>query len=286
VGLGGKTMVAKLKIAVLIIGTVVFVVAVVQAWRAQAGTGQSCSYGVNHRDDYIEIDLRHQEPVEPVFLGELYYRFYEDPKTEELTVTRSGAEGSGITQGYGPTQFSGQVVKRSERYFLVGPMKDFHVIPISGSHRYFPFDSATFDFRLDTQPPVEVGRIQVVNRVEGFVFGCATGTASRVAAGAIKLHFTLHRNPLTQLSTLVLAGASVAFGILILQSKTIESLSGSAASSFFSLWTVRSILSSQIHVFPTLLDLIMLTAGMGLLVLMLWRVIMGANKAPRDDVPV
>lgn len=153
--------------------------------------------------------------------------------------------------------------------------------PISGkSHRYFPFDSAGFDQTFESRPLLEVSGVKVTNRVDGFVLDCASVSARRSADGAIKLRFALSRNPLTQLFAVATGGASVIFGLLILQSKNTGALSNAALSAFFSMWSVRTILSSQMRVFPTLFDVTILAASMALLLAVLWRVLLEPARSP------
>jgi hypothetical protein len=78
--------------------------------------------------------------------------------------------------------------------------------------------------------------------------------------------FEARRNPLVQLTAVVLVGAGVLFllGIVLFVKK--ESLPTSIASFFFSLWSIRAILSSEMKTFPTSLDLAILSLCVLLLV--------------------
>lgn len=280
----------KLRITFVVIVAATFLLALVQAWRAQGGGALCTSKPEQHAsspESYLQIELQRQDPVAPIFYGQLFYLLYEDPQTTSVEVWTTAA------QGYGDTRFKEQVratepglMGVQERLFTVGPIENYVLNPTSGSHPFFPFDSASFDFVVKMQPHIDFSLVRVVNRVDGFVFDCSTMSSSRLSDGRIRLSFTLDRNPLVRLCALVIAGASIAFAVLILRSKSIEALSGAAASSFFSMWTVRSILSSQIHVFPTLLDLIILTADMAMLVLVFLRVVLGTKSTPRNEVPI
>ena len=271
---------SKLKTSIGVIIVALGVVFVVRAWRAQSGAGKTCAFEINRERprSYIQIELRNQDPVEPVFSGELFVMLDEDPRVNFVNVITTGA------QGYGDTLLPGEV-KRGGRYLPeVGPIKNYAINPTSGSHRLFPFDSARFDIVVNLQPRIVLGIFRVINRVDGFVLDCSSVSASQSPDGGIQLRFMLSRNPLVQLSAIVIAAGSIAFAILILKSKTIEGLSGAAASSFFSMWSVRSILASQIHVFPTLLDLMMLTACIALLGAVFWRVVIDPRSGPVEDI--
>lgn len=267
-----------------------FLLALVHAWRAQGGRVTCTSKLEQHSsspESYVQIELQRQDPVEPTFYGQLWSLLYEDPKTTSVEIWTTAA------QGYHNTRFKRQVIATEpqflevqERLFTVGPIENYVLNPISGSHPFFPFDSASFDFVVKMQPHIDFSRVDVINRVDGFVFNCSTMSSSRLADDRTRISFTLHRNPFVQLCALVIAGASIAFAILILRSKSIEALSGAAASLFFSTWSVRSVLSSQIHVFPTLFDLIILTANMAILVLVFLRVVLGTKNTSRNDVPI
>ena len=64
---------------------------------------------------------------------------------------------------------------------------------------------------------------------------------------------------MTQLTALVLCVASFVFLVLIVRLEKTESLAASVASFFFSLWSIRVILGSDIKTFPTFIDLWILT---------------------------
>lgn len=272
----------RLKICVAIIAIIALAVLVVRAWRAQNGAGTTCWCAIDNRSgsNYIQIELRNQDPVEPIFSGHLFCYFGEDPKVDSLVAITKGA------QGYGDMLETEKVFSMEGSRSFTVLFKNYVLIPISGRHRLFPFDSANFDTELDLRSDAAVSSFSVINRVDGFVLDCSAVSASSPSNGKIKLRFKLSRNPLVQLSAIVIAAASIAFAVLILRSKSIEGLSSSAASSFFSMWSVRSILASQIHVFPTLLDLTMLTASMILLVCVFWRMLMGiSSRDQRDQSP-
>jgi hypothetical protein len=142
-----------------------------------------------------------------------------------------------------------------------------------GAHRYFPFDSAQFGFDLRITPPVDLRVIRIMNRVSGFVMDCGSVKATRPDEGVLHVEFQLRRNPLVQLTAVVLCIAAAVFMVLIAFMRA-ESLAPSVASFFFSLWSIRAILSSQIKTFPTLLDGFILTLCALLLLILGWKLVL------------
>ncbi len=264
-------MAAKFKIPLALAMVAVILITMAYAWLMQSGAGRTCDYHLEPQTgsnfSYLQIELQRQDPIEPVFFGKLLYLLNQDPRVSSLGILTTSA------QGYGDTIIEGSVTTNGNGQFFVGPISGYAINPTSGSHRLFPFDSAHFDFTVKTVPRVSFSFFTVINRVDGFVLDCDSVSASRVIDGRTHVSFTFRRNPLIQLCAIVIVAASIAFAILIVRSTTTEALAGAAASSFFTLWSVRSILSSQIHVFPTILDLIVLTASIVLLTVVIWRVV-------------
>ena len=77
-------------------------------------------------------------------------------------------------------------------------------------HRNFPFDSATFDFTLQIAPPLPLAMMEITNRVPGFVINCAEVHAKLHGNDSVHIQFQLHRSPLIQITTIVLALLSLA----------------------------------------------------------------------------
>jgi len=243
----------------------------VQAWRAQDGVERTCEKSVPGREDfsYVQLSPTKQEATGPGFKGSLYIYLGGRPVPNPLSVTISG------DQGYLDSLYNS---KTSTEEIFGEDFDDVVIIPSSGSHRNFPFDSAHFNLRLEIDPKIDISTLRIANWVPGFVFDCDTMRVS-ISADNIKIQFSLYRNPLVQLAAIVLTIAAVAFAVLIFRSKSTEAISGATASSFFSLWSVRSILSSQIQTFPTLLDLAMLTMSIVLLAAVFWRVAVGFRSS-------
>lgn len=69
------------------------------------------------------------------------------------------------------------------------------------------------------------------------------------------MHLDVRRNRLVQLVAVVIFSAAALFTILVPFTVKRDSLAAAIASFFFSVWSTRGILSSQMKVFPTLFDL-------------------------------
>lgn len=265
-----------------IAGSIILAAFLIWAWNLQGGAGRTCDVALQQITEsnfsYMQIELTQQDPVEPVFRGTLSFLLVDDPQVGFMDIFTTGA------QGYGDMGVSGKVVRASNGKYLVGPVQDYALNPISGSHRLFPFDSADFDFVISERPKTSYSLVSIINRVEGFVLKCGDASATPMPDGKMHVRIKLLRNPILQLSAIVIALGAIAFAMLIARSKTTEALVGAAGSAFFSLWSVRSILGSQIHTFPTVLDFIILTASILLLAIVAWRTVFSRPVEERSNV--
>src|SRR5215472_9540650 len=115
-------MASKLKTGFSIIIVVLIVGFVVRAWRAQNGAGKTCGCVINQeRRSYIQIDVRKQDPVEPLFTGELFFMLDEDPRVNSVDVRTTGA------QGYGDSVLSGEVKREARHFPEVGPIENYGI---------------------------------------------------------------------------------------------------------------------------------------------------------------
>jgi hypothetical protein len=229
----------------------------VHDWRAETTTEVSCerSSPLAARNSYIHIQLENQDPEEPSFEGN-FFMTLGNLATSPMTVQMDTSQGRDYADNRDLLEFT---YNQKMKVLLMKDRLPFDLIQTSGSHKLFPLDSAPFDFSLSFKPQVPFSSIMVENRVHGFVLDCRTLNVSRGPEGNIRIQFRLARDPLTQLTAVVLCIASFFFMLLILRLEKIESLATSVASFFFSLWSIRAILASEIRTFPTLLDLWILT---------------------------
>jgi len=156
-----------------------------------------------------------------------------------------------------------------------------------GSHRQFPFDSATFDFDMTYTPPVTFYQFILRNNNPSFSIPCEDFSVSNISPGKAHIHFVALRNQFVRLTAIVLVGAGAMFLLAIVFFVKRESLPTSVASYFFSLWSIRSILSSEMKTFPTYLDYMILCLCISLLILLSIRLAfkeLGIFQAERDKI--
>jgi hypothetical protein len=90
----------------------------------------------------------------------------------------------------------------------------------------------------------------------------------------------MRRNPLVQLMATVIFASAALFTFIIPFTVKRDALPTAVASFFFSVWSTRGILSSEMKVFPTLFDLGILFLCVLLLLLIGVRVFMWWVKPP------
>lgn len=162
---------------------------------------------------------------------------------------------------------------------------DFDLVTLSGTHRDFPFDSGVFDFTLGFRPPLQFGLVRIVNRVPGFVAGCSEAKADRNADSSLHIRFALRQSPLLQITALVLAVGFLVFLGFIVTLHDVKALATAAASFFFSVWSIRNVLGSEIHTFPTLLDCFVLTVCIGLVIVLSWKAALSGPNTTTSQAP-
>lgn len=204
---------------------------------------------------YIQLNLMDQNPSEPYFSGVLFASLGsghgELPVHESFTISASKVFG----------QWSGSAdlnYDQPNKTLWMSKPIDISLNRTSGSHRDFPFDSAHFDFNLTYDPAVPFKYIILRNANSSFDISCKTFTVDR-QSNVAHISFDAERNPVVMLTAFVLVSAAFIFLVLIVTCVKTESLSTSVASYFFSLWSIRAILSSEIKTFPTLLDMAILS---------------------------
>ena len=129
---------------------------------------------------------------------------------------------------------------------------------VSGSHRDFPFDSATIDFDTTFKPELQLKFLMIRNLNSGFYVPCDSAKATSDPSGKVHINFEIRRYPLVQVMAIVILMAAALFVLIIPFTVRREALPTSVASFFFSIWSIRGIWSSEMKVFPTRLDIIIL----------------------------
>jgi hypothetical protein len=219
----------------------------------------------------VEFQVLSQQAVEPMFDGQILVLLtpseYPQPPPKVLRYARSAGLHYAVTTG------TLQLMPLGNQGNLRMPdFAKFSYINLGNTHRWFPFDNGIFDFHFSLDPLVTPGYIRIVSRVPGFLLNCPT-QAHRNPDGSIDVTFKLARSPLVRLVCVVLFFAVAIFGVTMFGLKSYESLATAVASYFFSLWSIRHIVSSEVHVFPTLLDMFILTVSTLVLSGLVWRVL-------------
>ncbi len=258
---------------------IIVVYASIKAWNIQTSYPSTCGFVGEPKGlkdySYAQLDIRNQHPTEPYFTGGIFFNLGNTRGTNplRLRVTRSGQRSYYQSTVFADLQYD----EANHALWMKAPV-DMDFIRQTGSHKYFPLDSAVFDFDLSVDPPVSLTDLRFRNYVPGFYMPCETIFASNVEAGTVHLKFELRRNPLVQLTTIVLVVSATIFLLAIIFFVKTESLPTSVASYFFSLWSIRAIVSSEIKTFPTLLDLAILLLCVVMLVLIAVRLALKGFK--------
>jgi hypothetical protein len=239
------------------------------AYKSHNQSSLSCMAGegvVNNHFTYLEVEVLAQHPIEPRFDGSLFANlgtaYGKNPTRVTFTI-------SGNDLYLPSTIYADLHYDEAAQTLWMAKRTDISLSRLSGAHRDFPFDSAKFDFDLTFDPAVPIENARIRNRDPGFDLACDSYSANRESENKIHIVFELHRNPLVQLTAIVLVVAGLLFATGIVFFVKTESLPTSVASFFFSLWSIRGILSSEIKTFPTLLDLailclcVLLIGGLG-----------------------
>jgi len=161
--------------------------------------------------------------------------------------------------GYYGNQYEAKLVERTGfRGLFMEKFVDTEFTRVSGSHRDFPFDSAQIDYGIDWRPRLPIKGLMIRNYNSSFYLPCDS-ISLKSSEGKVRVLFELKRHSLVQLAAVVLLGAAFVFAIAIALFVKSDSLPTAIASYFFSLWSIRSILNSEIKTFPTILDLTVLS---------------------------
>jgi hypothetical protein len=233
---------------------------------------------------YVEIEITGQHPVEPTFDATIFAYIEDTTVISEtrvdnpiaLVVSRSPVRQYGTRESRIQMNFDPRTkTLRSRR------AESFGIVASKGIHREFPFDTAGFDFGIAFTPKVPFSWVRIVNRVPGFVMECKTLEVKRSRDTSLNLSFVLRRSPLTQLASIVLSIASIVFFIFIIRLNDVRALASSVSTYFFSMWAIRKVLESEMHVYPTLLDCFILTMCMGLLAALCGKAALTGARAER-----
>jgi len=227
-----------------------FALSLWSAFKAHNPQNLSCTKGggvINNNFTYVQLDVLDQHPTEPYFNGSLFVNLNNAYGKSPVRVTFTLSASQVYAQSIENVDLHYDEVAQT-----LWPTKapNISLNRLSGTHRDFPFDSAKFDFDLSYDPAVPVNNFIIRNHNPSFDLACDTYNVERRSANKVHIAFEVKRNPLVKLTAIILMSAGLLFLIGIVLFVKRESLPTSIASFFFSLWSIRAILSSEIKTFP------------------------------------
>jgi len=258
-----------LRLIILVLGAAVAAL-LVQAWGTQSRAPVTCSAAFGTLDEhngYMELQILGEHKHEMYFEGQLFI-YYPDSQSppNKLSITR-GASGT-----YAPSIIETDLVPfsrgRSPRNLL--PIS----LPSPGiSSRQFPFDSPTFNLKFTINPPIRPKVIRIRNSSPDFILGCETLKSEWKDCGELSITFKLQRNPFVQYSAVIIGIAALLFGFLLGTIKEPENLAVATASFFFSLWSIRAIVSPPNISYSTVFDFWLMAVSVVVLFIVGWRTV-------------
>jgi len=214
----------------------------------------------------VQLVLTGQQAREPLFDGQLFLGLEDTPVQADHLIMYRAPSGIYAREETRLSVFHDTTFKtRTNVASMQFPAADL-------GHARFPFDSSQLDLTFSFDPPIPIEAVRITNRVPGFVLSRASAIADRNPDGSLRIRFLLKRNLFTQVLCVLILVAGLCFAILILATQTPSALGSSVAAFFFSLWSLRGVLASQIQTFPTLLDYAIVLLCCFMLAGLIWRV--------------
>ena len=254
----------------LAIFAIAFVTGLVYAYRQGTTSPMTVTKGFPGWKDHfrnIQIVLTSQLPREPAFQGKVFIALGDTPIRGDHITLRREAVGS-----YASSEMQLNLVN-DEAFHTHTNATDMDFPTADQGHSRFPFDSSYVELNLSLQPSVPIDVVRVTNRVPGFILSASSVMVDRNADGSIRLRFLLKRNLFTQIFCGLILVAGLCFAVLILATQTAAALGSSVAAFFFSLWSLRGVLATQIQTFPTLFDYAIVLLCSFMLLGLIWRVL-------------
>jgi len=250
--------------AFIIFGFAWFLTAMLYAWNAQLKATSVCPLALGHDEQlsYIQYDVNDQGS-DLYFRSHLFISLGSVPtgpsRVEVLTSDGKSAATSVFADLFRD--------EPNRTFWMRKPSDEVPLFRESGSPHDFPFDSTTIKVDTRVNPNLTLRLFIIRNLNPAFIIPCETANVTRDASGVIHARFQMRRNSLVTLMATVILISATLFVIAIPFSVTKESLPTSVASFFFSIWSVRGILSSETKVFPTRRDIAILCLCVLLLLL-------------------
>ena len=235
------------------------------AWKADTTREHACTLGDSSQNSWVQFEVFEQDPIEPLFRGNIVMSF---SAKDVPTGAKQVSIGTGAGNGYfGNLDEADLSLQKGFGAFATPKPVTTEFVRASGSHRDFPFDSADLDFEMAWNPPIPAKALILRNYNQSFLLPCKSVSIRTLGDGKLEFSFKMKRSPLVQVSAAVLLSGAVLFVVAIGCFVKLESLPTAIASYFFSLWSVRSILSSEMKTFPTFLDITILSLSVALVVM-------------------
>lgn len=241
---GARTIIAILGVATAL--------ALITTWRAQSKAQLTCSSLFEPRHEhngYFQINVLGPHPAEKIFKGEVFVYYPEDQKPSQAIRIERLATGT-----YARSLLTSPLVPFSRG--LATPRALEFDLPTDGtSQREFPFDSPRFDLQMVFQPPIRPGGVIIRNSSPEFILPCSSLEATWDGVNRLRIRFEAKRSPFVRATTVIVGLAALAFAVLLSLIRTTEDLAVATASYFFSVWSLRSIVSPTGLTYSSFLDL-------------------------------
>jgi hypothetical protein len=240
-----------------------------KGWWDQSHASLGCEQGFSplaeNNNSYIQINILAPHPAEQEFSAEffVFYPSYESPP-DTLLLTR-GASG-----GYAPSILETALIPWGGGRASPKPVA-FDVPTPGVSLRHFPLDTRTLDFWLRFTPPLRPRVVMIRNLTTDFIPICSTLSSKWDGVDKLGITVTLRRNPFVQVTAVIVGIAALVFGLLLGRIKDREDLARATASYFFSLWSIRGLVTPTGLAFSTLLDFWFMAVAVTVLFVVAWR---------------
>lgn len=261
--------------ALIIVIVLSFFSATISAWRAQERPSLSCgTLPTDTPHSYIQYGIKDQA-VEPYFKGNLFINLGEasGPSQAEITTTAAPLYGSTVTH---VELFHDE---QNKTFWMRKESEEIPLVRKSGAPSDFPFDTTTVEFDTTFNPPLLIRGVVLRNFNPSFNLPCDQ-VEIRSEHDRIHVKFVMRRKPLVQLMAVVIMVSAALFALIIPFTVKREALSTSVASFFFSVWSTRGILASEMKVFPTIFDMAILVLCVVLLLMIGIRLLWTWAKSP------
>jgi hypothetical protein len=240
----------------------------VSAWRGQTAARLTCMMVFDpHRqhNGYFQLNLLKPHESEELFEGEIfmYYPAYQQPRPSVRVVRSSSGN-------YGPSIVDLQLTPFSQGLASADPAPISLPTPTS-SQRRFPFDTPRIDLRFAIEPALRPGGLIVRNFSPDFVMQCNAVEAKWFEPNELAVRVSLRRNPFVRTTIILMIVAAFLFAALLGLVRETDDLAIATASYFFSIWSIRGIVTPTALSYSTLLDLWLMGASILVLFVVGWR---------------